>query len=179
MLVNGGLQRASRSLGNEAIAGMVGFTLLLLQRHSFMIILTNNFPRRIQNCWCTRASVCSLPKWKCLLWMSWANNLDRGCPGESSAWCLTSYGIGTLVSRPPTLIILSTKTGCRGSSELFDDKARFAALGRQHLKPLFHALEKGQSSLLYTLICIYISSNKRTADIDFSKMSTSPIVPCL
>ena len=49
------------SVGKGRIAKSKSFSsLLLLQRkHSLMILLTNDFPREIQNCWHTRASVSS------------------------------------------------------------------------------------------------------------------------
>ena len=51
VFVNGGSLNASHSLGKDAITGISGFSLLLLQcRQSLTIFLMNDFPHSIQNC---------------------------------------------------------------------------------------------------------------------------------
>lgn len=96
--------------GKDAITGISGFALLLLQcGQSLTIFLMNHFPRGIQKCWRARAKTCSLPTWKCFLWRSWTSNLYKGCFGETSTWCFASKGIIPLSSRPP-----SVRTGRKG-----------------------------------------------------------------
>ena len=127
MFVNGGSLNASHSLGKDAITGISGFSLLLLQcRQSLTVFLMNNFPRGIQNCRCRRARVCSLPTWKCFFWRSWTSNLDKGCFGERTTWCLASKGTGALSRWPPTLTIRSVRTGCKGRSGLLLDSSQLA-----------------------------------------------------
>ena len=100
--------------------------MLLQCRQSLTIFLMNDFPRGIQNCRRTRARVCSPPTWKCFLWRSWTSNLDKGCFGERTTWCLVSKGIGALSRWPPTLTIPSVRTGCKGRSGLLLDSAQLA-----------------------------------------------------
>ena len=82
--------------------------------------------RGILNCQCTRASVCSLPTWKCFLWRSWTRNLDKGCFGERTTWCLASKGIGALSRWPRTLTMPSVRSGRKGRSGLLLDSAQLA-----------------------------------------------------
>lgn len=183
VFLSGGSPKVSRSWGKEAIRGMFGFAPLLLQWiQSLTSFLTNDFPRGIQYCGCTKANVCSHPTWECFSWRSWTNNLVKGCVGERINWCFAWKGIQALFSRPPTLITPSIRNGCNGSSGLLLENARFAwrslysssnnsiwawegfPWGHQCTNSWSVALEAGSIFLPCTLAWTYTSSITRTTD---------------